>query len=177
MFTECRTQIFLHFCHFMFNFKRNMWSRIGRYVSSWHVICTWKCVLNTNSVASNPISLTPCNKAVCSEASPQIKMSFSQVHWIPMQALFIKLHHSSVQQSTCGVVIQSRGLRVPDATRQGNVMDSSHFAKAGWASRAALFYGSCSETEGKPNESHMAEQITVRVANVPQSGKHNLYLI
>lgn len=90
MFTECRTQIFLHFCHFMFNFKRNMWSRIGRYVSSWHVICTWKCVLNTNSVASNPLSLTPCNKAVCGEASPQIKMSFAQVHWNPVQALFIK---------------------------------------------------------------------------------------
>lgn len=90
MFIECRTQIFLHFCHFMFNFKRNMWSRIGSYVSSWHVICTWKCVLNTNSVASNPISLTPCNKAVCGEASPQIKMSFAQVHWNPVQALFIK---------------------------------------------------------------------------------------
>lgn len=73
MFTECRTQIFLHFCHFMFNFKRNMWSRIGRYVSSWHVMCTWKCVLNTNSVASNPINFIPCNKAVCREASPQIK--------------------------------------------------------------------------------------------------------
>lgn len=73
MFTECRTQIFLHFCHFMFNFKRNMWSRIGRYVSSWHVMCTWKCVLNTNSVASNPINFIPSNKAVCREGSPQIK--------------------------------------------------------------------------------------------------------
>lgn len=46
----------------------------------------------------------------------------------------------------------------------------------GWGSRAALFYSSCSETEGKPSGSHMAEQVTVRVANVPLSGKHNLYI-
>lgn len=63
------------------------------------------------------------------------------------------------------------------ATRQGNVNDFSHFARAGWGSRAALFYSSCSKTEGKPNESHMAEQITVREADVPQSGKRNLCLI
>lgn len=60
-----------------------------------------------------------------------------------------------------------------DATRQGNVTDFSHFSKAGWGSRAAFFYSSCLETEGKPDESRMAEQITVRLANVRENGKHN----
>lgn len=69
------------------------------------------------------------------------------------------------------------GCRVSDATRQGNVIDFSHFAKAGWGSRAAPFYSSCLETEGKPDESGTAEQITVGLANVRENGKHNRYII
>lgn len=105
-------------------------------------------------------------------------MSFAQVHRTPVQALFIKaVPPQSTAEHVWAGDSERWGLLLPGATRQGNVIDSSLFAKAGWGSRAALFYSSCSETEGKPNESHMAEQITVRVADVPQSGKHNLYRV